>query len=260
MAVQRASLVNLVVDELIKLIRDRRLRADDPLPSAAELSEELDVSRTVVREAIAELAGQGLLTRRQGRETLVALPDSPQLERLLRLRFAVRGENFADLQEFRRILEVGAARLAAERATEQDIEQLRQALSHLQQATEGEDLHLKDQAFHREIARISGNDMVLLTLDGITPLLVELRRHAWAGWISSGRGLHDILHAHELIFDRIHDNDPEGAAESMRAHLLQTSSGLEFESGMTHPASRQAQHNDERRAAAATDRVADSRI
>lgn len=228
MKIQRGSLVDQTVDALINLIQDRQLGADDAIPSAAELAEELDVSRTVVREAIAELAGQGLLARRQGRETLVALPDSSQFERLLRLRFAVRGANFADLQEFRVVLEVGASRLAAERATDLDITRLQQALSQLQQATEGEDLHLKDQAFHREIARISANDMVLLTLDGITPLLVDLRRRAWSGWVNSGHGLGDIVRAHEVIFDRIRDHQPDGAAEAMRIHLLQASTGLEF--------------------------------
>lgn len=219
----------MAVDELLKLIQDRRLTANDSLPPTAELAEVLDVSRTVVREAIAELAGQGLLQRRQGRETVITLPDAEQLERLLRLRFAVNGADFASLQEYREVMEVGAARLAATRATPEDIEQLRVRLHELQSAEGEDDLHLRDQAFHREIARIARNDMVLLTLDGITPLLFQLRQHAWAGWTKAGGRLKEIVDAHEVVFDAIADHDPDRAAQAMHDHLTQAAQGLQFD-------------------------------
>lgn len=230
MGLQKVSLSHMAVDELIRLIQDRKLRAADTLPPTAELAEALDVSRTVIREAIAELAGQGLLQRRQGKETVIQLPDASQMERLLRLRFAVQGANFRSLQEYREVVEVGAARLAAERATDADVERLRERLEELRAAAGGDEMHLKDQAFHREIAEISGNDMVLLTLDGITPLLVELRRHAWAGWTRSGGRLDEIIEAHQVIFDAIVARDGQAAADAMQRHLTQAANGLLAES------------------------------
>lgn len=229
MAIQRVSLADMAVDELLRLIQDRKLRENDSLPPTAELAEVLDVSRTVVREAIAELAGQGLLLRRQGRETVITLPDAGQLERLLRLRFAVQGADFASLQEYREVMEVGAARLAASRRTSEDVEQLRLRLEELQQAQENDQLHQRDQAFHREIARMSGNDMVLLTLDGITPLLFQLRKHAWAGWTRAGGRLQEIIDAHAVVYEAIRDQDPERAAAAMQDHLTQAAQGLRHE-------------------------------
>ncbi len=229
MGIQRVSLADMAVDELLKLIQDRRLRANDSLPPTAELAEVLDVSRTVVREAIAELAGQGLLQRRQGRETVITLPDAEQLERLLRLRFAVQGADFASLQEYREVIEIGAARLAAVRATDADLEVLRERLHDLQAAVGEEELHLRDQAFHREVARIAGNDMVLLTLDGITPLLFQLRKHAWAGWTRAGGRLKEIVDAHEVVFDAISAHDPDRAASAMQDHLTQAAQGLQYD-------------------------------
>ncbi len=224
---QRVSLADMAVDELIKLIQERQLKENDTLPATAEIAEALDVSRTVVREAIAELAGQGLLQRRQGRETVVTLPDASQLERLLRLRFAVGGADFTALQDYREVIEVGAARLAASRATSEDIASLRERLEHLRAAGRGGDeLHLADQEFHREVARVSGNDMILLTIDGITPLLVQLRQHAWAGWTKSGKGVEPIIEAHATILDRIAAHDAEGAAMAMHEHLTQATEGL----------------------------------
>ena len=233
MAIQRVSLADMAVDELLKLIQEKQLRENDSLPPTAELAEALDVSRTVVREAIAELAGQGLLQRRQGRETVITLPNAEQLERLLQLRFAVSGADFASLQEYREVVEVGAARLAASRASVEDLSALKERLGELQRAEGEDDLHLRDQAFHREIARISRNDLVLLTLDGITPLLFQLRQRAWAGWTKAGGRLQEIIDAHEVVFDAIADHDPDRAAQAMRDHLTQATQGLRYDDQST---------------------------
>jgi DNA-binding GntR family transcriptional regulator len=68
--------------------------------------------------------------------------------------------------------------------------------------------------------------MLQLTLDGITPLLIELRRRAWAGWTRSGKGVTPLLDAHAAIFDRIAAHDIDGAGAAMHDHLLQAYEGL----------------------------------
>ena len=221
----------MAVDELIQLIEQRGLKENEALPSTAELAEALDVSRTVVREAIAELAGQGLLQRRQGRETVVTMPDSSQLERFLRLRFVVRGADFDNLQEYREVIEVGAARLAAERATDDDVDKIAERLKTMRAASTDDALHETDQDFHREVARASHNDMVLLNIDAITPLLFQLRKRAWSGWTKSGRGVKPIVDAHAAILERIKEHDPEGAMAAMKEHLTQAAEGLRLRPG-----------------------------
>lgn len=222
----RVSLSDLAVDQLIRLIERRGLKEDDQLPATAELAEALKVSRTVVREAIAELAGQGLLRRQQGRETVITLPGAQQLERLLRLRFAVTGGELDSIQEYREVAEVGAARLAAERATPDSIALMKERLKEMRASSGEEELHEADQAFHREVARASDNDILLLTIDGITPLLQQLRRRAWAGWKYSGRGVGPIVEAHAAILERIEAKDSAGAAHAMAEHLAQAREGL----------------------------------
>ncbi|MYS86574.1 FadR/GntR family transcriptional regulator [Embleya scabrispora] len=224
--IQRQSLTDMAVDALIDLIEERGLSEGDALPATAELADELSVSRPVIREAIAELAGQGLLERRQGRETVVTLPGSRQLERLLRLRFAVTGTQLEDIQTYREVAEVGAARLAALKATDADIEAIQQKLDAIRAARSDEELHEADQAFHREVARAAGNGLLLLTIDGITPHLHQLRVEAWRGWTESGKGIGPIVEAHAVILDRIRRRDPEAAARAMREHLGQAREGL----------------------------------
>ncbi|MFI1092467.1 FadR/GntR family transcriptional regulator [Streptomyces sp. NPDC020917] len=224
--IQRQSLTDMAVDALIGLIEERNLSAGDALPATADLAAELSVSRPVIREAIAELAGQGLLERRQGRETVITMPGPRQLERLLRLRFAITGTQLEDIQDYRQVAEVGSAKLAAIRATESDIEAIRRRLEVLRSVESEEDLHEADQAFHREVARAAGNQLVLLTIDAITPLLHQLRVEAWRGWKESGMGIEPIIEAHAVILDRIIERDPDAAAQAMQDHLLQAGEGL----------------------------------
>lgn len=213
-------------DSLLALISNRSLSEGDQLPSTGELAEVLDVSRPVVREAIAELAGQGLLRRRQGRETVITLPSSAQVERMLRLRATLRATDLSDLQEFREIIEVAAARLAAERSNAADVAALRKVHEDMVRAATLDSRHRQDQRFHSEIARIAGNDMLSLTLDGIAPVLFDLRRRAWAGWAASGRGVEPLIDAHAAIIDAIRGRDGDGAASAMRQHLAQAAAGL----------------------------------
>lgn len=224
--VERRSLADLAVDSLLRIIERRGLVAGDALPSTAELAQSMGVSRNIVREAIAELAGQGLIERRQGREATVALPDAQQFERLLRLRFAIKGADYESLEEYREILEIGSARLAAQRITSDGAAKLSMHMEDLRASHSEEEQFQADQAFHIEIARASGNEMLLLALESTNSLLIELRRRAWAGWIQAGQSPEAVLEAHQDILDRIIAGDSEGAAKAMAVNLHQAQSGL----------------------------------
>jgi len=244
----RPSLASRVADELLKLIETRSLRANDPLPPTAELSELLGVSRTVVREAIAELAGQGLLVTRQGKETLVSLPSADRLERFLRLRFVVRGADYRSLHDYRVIIEVGGARLAAQRANADDIAALADRLAALREASTGEESHLADHEFHREVARISGNDLLLVSHDGIAPLFADLRLEVWIGLTESGADVEPDIEAHADLLRAIEKHDVDGAERAMRAHLDQSLRLLEkIEQGLNPALALQAARREQSR-------------
>ncbi|MCA0250709.1 MAG: FCD domain-containing protein [Actinobacteria bacterium] len=237
---QRLSLVDQTIEAVLALIVDRGLKADDFLPSTAELAETLQVSRPVVREAIAELAGQGLLRRRQGRETLIALPSGAQFEKLLRLRSALREMDLDDLQEYREIIEVAAARLAALRSTAADVEALAEIHRAMVAADHEDERHRVDQQFHTEIARIAGNEMLRLTLEGITPVMLDLRKRAWAGWAASGGGVEPVVAAHAQVLEAIRERDADAAGTAMVTHLAQARQGLAMSAAADHRPNRPA--------------------
>jgi DNA-binding FadR family transcriptional regulator len=220
-SLQRPSLTSLASDAVLQLILDRRLGEGDALPPASELAATLGVSRTVIREAIAELAGQGLIRTQQGSVSTNTLPGSRQLERIIRLRFALQGGTLETAHEFRESIEVAAARLAAARVDQAAIEQLEARLVDLREADGVEALHAADLAFHRQIVAVSGNDLMAVTLDAMAPLLDNLLLEVWTGWLGAGRARSELVEAHAAILEAVTAGDGDGAARAMWANLQQ---------------------------------------
>src|SRR5690625_485394 len=225
--IERFSLTESATNAVLKIIQEKDLRHGDAMPSTGDLAQELGVSRPVIREALATLAGLGLIHRQQGRETIVTTPGSEELGTLLRLRFQVQNLPYADIQEFREFIEVDIARLAARNADKNDIANLKALLEQLKSATTEAELHDADVAFHRAIAAAGGNDILLLIIDSISPLLRKLRTRVWKGWISSGGQLQEIIEAHALILNAIEKNDESTAAIAMTDHMKQARFGLD---------------------------------
>lgn len=233
-SLRRNSLAEQAAEAIIELISDQRLRDGDPLPATSELADMLEVSIPVIREAIAGLAAIGLLRRQQGRESTVSVPDSSHMARLLTLR--VSGVEVEDerVQQYREIVEVGNAQLAAAHHTPADIVALEQAMTHMRSVMTAEELHVADVAFHAAVARATANDLCELTLEALEPMLRRLRRRVWGGWVAAGGGLDTIVEAHSTILEAIRSGDQAAASQAMANHLAQARSGLEAPVVDTH--------------------------
>jgi GntR family transcriptional repressor for pyruvate dehydrogenase complex len=220
------SLTELTVEAILEMIRDRGLASGDQIPAAGEIAKTLNVSRPVVREALATLTGLGVLKSKQGRESVITVPGSADLSKLIELRFQVNGGSYEDIQEFRELIEVSAAGLAAMRADERDVAELRRRLEVLEGTKSDEDLHDADVAFHEQIASMGQNDLLKITIEALAPLLRQLRTRVWAGWKSKGGGIQEIFDAHADILECIANKDEAGARKAMAYHLSQARTGL----------------------------------
>jgi len=226
-SIKRNSLTDQATEAIIELISERDLKAGDRMPGSGELAEMLEVSVPVVREAVAGLAAIGLLERQQGRESTVATPNSSHLSRFFSLRVLGAAIDDQQLQQFREIVEVGNARLAARNRTPESLAALERALEVLSRSREADELHEADVVFHAAVARSADNDLCELTLESLEPLLSRLRRRVWNGWVSQGGGFDAIIDAHRSIFEAIKDGDEDAAARAMADHLGQARVGLD---------------------------------
>lgn len=226
-SVFRTSLAEQVSGALLEFIRDNALRDGDSLPSTGELAERFGVSRTVVREALADLAGRGVLLRSQGRESVVRTPGTDELHQLLSLRVWRDKLDVKHIQMVREPLEILAAGLAAEHRTDEQLKMMKGHLATQAAARKDSVYHEADVAFHRSVAEASGNQLLALILDSLAPLLLELRIRATAGRRATGQSLEPVIEAHRTILGEIEAEDGEGARKAMAAHLNQTWEGLD---------------------------------
>lgn len=218
--IQRRKLFQEVLDRLMARIRSGDIPPGGQLPSERELMEEYGVGRPAVREALQALERSGIVEIAHGERARVVVPTADRLigqiaggaMHLLRS----QPDSLEHLKDARLFLETGMARLAAERATEEDIARLRLAVArHRASLNDLEKFIELDMLFHRELATVSGNP--------IFPSIVEAL-FRWAGEYYQAMvrapGVEDLtLAEHDRIVDAIAQHQPEAAAEAMRAHL-----------------------------------------
>lgn len=227
--VTRQSLADQVADGILEIILDRRLGQGDQLPPTGELAEQFRVSRTVIREGLAALAGRGIVERSRGRESVVTLPGPDHLHALLSFRIRGEATDATTIIEFRRPLEIESARLAALRRSDDDVADLRSLFAELAAAADSTEtaFHDADIAFHRRIAVTSGNSLIVLVLDGLVELLRDARKRSYYGRKRRGIGLAGVVRDHELVLEAVADGDPDAAAAAMAGHLHSTQTDLD---------------------------------
>ncbi len=225
--VQAPKVFERVAVQIEQRILDGELHSGDRLPTERELAEQFQVSRTAVREALKILAQKGLVDMRPGRGTIVidgaheALQHSLGL--VMRLKLGeVGGSN--SLVEVREILEVEIAALAAERAREQEIAALQEAVRVMDRSLADADAFIAaDNLFHEALAQATQNALILTLVKSIVHLLSEQRKQIFATEGAPQRGQ---VH-HKSILASVIQHDPEAARAAMRAHLRQVREDVE---------------------------------
>jgi len=220
------TLTERVAENLVAFILEEGLQHGQMLPSSADLAERYGVSRTVVREAIADLAGRGIVRRGQGRETLVVSPGQEQLGGLLIYRTLRDGVSSEEVQEARRAIESITSGLAAARRTPEQLEKLEKALEAMRTAANDTEFHDADVSFHNILAQASQNRLILLIFEGIEALVREVRLRATIGRRMRGESFDSVIAAHAAICEAVERRDPRQAETAMLVHLRQTEEGL----------------------------------
>src|SRR6185295_6024941 len=170
-----------VVAHVRGLIERRALRPGDRLPAERDLATQVGVSRPTVRAGLRALAAMGVVISRHGSGTYI--PDGrPALgSEALSFLAALHGFTREEMYEARRILEVGAAGLAAERATSDQIATLAEEVAGAFAAIADPQVFLvHDINFHRAVAAASGNPIVASLVEMVSALYYERRRETAA--------------------------------------------------------------------------------
>ena len=210
-----------VAEQIEKRILDGELRKGDRLPTERELAEQFQVSRTAVREAMKILAQKGLVDMRPGRGTIVIDGASAAMQNSIGLMMKLKlGEigGSDSLVEFRTILEVEIAALAAARTTEKEISVMRSAIEAMDESLNDADAFIAaDNMFHEALAQATQNALIIILINSIVSLLSEQRKQIFEVEGGPQRGQ---IH-HRRILESVVRRDPEAARAAMRSHLQQ---------------------------------------
>ena len=202
-------------ERIVDYIREVPLNPGDQIPNELELSKKLLVARSTVREAVKILISKNILYIRRGVGTFVS--DKPGfIDDPWGLRFMLSDVEIAvQLLELRIIIEPEMARLAAERATAEEIETLKECCNRTEDKIfSGEDHSNEDMQFHLAIANASHNTVAASILRQVFAQSIPLQTS-----LSRNSLLKETIETHTLITESIEAHNGEAAFRNMKNHL-----------------------------------------
>jgi GntR family transcriptional repressor for pyruvate dehydrogenase complex len=212
----------MVIDQLKTLILKGSLKPGDRLLPERELSELLNVSRTSIREALKILEALDLVYVKPGEGTYLKKPTMSGIITPLSIFMQEDSSTNTNLFETRTLLESGIARLAAERRTDEDLQEMELCCHLIQDSKQLEDVIDADIRFHSRVTAASKNP----TLHSFASLISELIKH---GVRKTRETLFTEPEANEIsakqhfdIYNAIRDRDPDAAYKAMFYHLEYT--------------------------------------
>ena len=213
--VARRTLPDVVVGQIQDLIAQGQIKPGDRLPTERELCEMLSVGRSTVREALRMLTATGVV--RRTRHELCINPEPPIAVE------AMSKTTLHEVFEARRLIEVGLAGLAAQRATEDQIAEIGRVLPTEGQVLTVREFHEHDVDFHYAIANAVGNRIILSYLVQVRDELFVTHRFYEAldsfDHRQASEFIERTVYDHRHIFDAIAAHRAGEAQRAMESHF-----------------------------------------
>lgn len=217
----RRKLGQEVQERLLSDIRAGIYPVGTLLPSERELMVQLGVGRPAVREGLQALERMGLVSIVHGEgarvKPLSAESVISQISETAVHLLAGNSELLEHLKEARLSFEIAMGRAAAVRATDEDIKMLRSVLEeHRSSLGDSARFIETDMAFHRAIAKVSGNPVYV----AVSQALLQWLQNFYEDAVRAPSGTEQVtLDEHTRLFDCIARHDPDGVEKAVRDHL-----------------------------------------
>jgi GntR family transcriptional regulator, transcriptional repressor for pyruvate dehydrogenase complex len=208
-----------VIEQIKYMIISGQLKKGDKLPPERDLVEELQVSRTSVREALRALQIIGLVECRQGGGNYIRESFDQNLIEPLSLMFTLSDSKNSEILELRKILEVETAALAARHITDQELGELGEIIEKMKHPKEEYDNVLLDREFHFVVARASRNNLILSIFTAVTSLMDAFIKEAREAIINRSTDKDALIEHHAGIYKALSEHDEKKAAKVMLDHM-----------------------------------------
>lgn len=204
-----------ITEHIKMLIKNEDLKSGDKIPNETELGRLFGVSRPTIREAINSLVTQNIVEIVRGRGTFVSQTPGVSNDPL-GIDFILTPNLRLALIEARLGIEPGVARLAAEHASDEDIEKIKNCLDKMHEVVNEHHIGMTIELdFHRTVAEASKNPIIMR----IVPVILDSILRTYA---DSNPTIHDheiALEEHTAIYEAISEHNMEAAYKAMQTHL-----------------------------------------
>lgn len=201
-----------VAGRILQMIADGALNEGDRLPSEPEFAKQLGISRGILREGLAQLKAQGIISRRPKGGTYI-LPLQGRKDDLVQsTQRMIQASSFRNIIEMRSAIEQMAANLAAERASDGELTALREAVIHPDPWSDRDDV---DFFFHYRLVELSGNSIFM----GIVNTYFEEIREIRDRNLSTAAHRDEVQQEHLAIVEALCRRDGNAAAAAVVSHM-----------------------------------------
>ena len=215
-SIKRISTVERIVENLINLIKLRKLQTGDKLPSERQLCGMIGVSRPILREALKALQVMNIIDIRQGAGAYVKSLEPEDVVEHLDIVFHLDSSLYRDLYEARKVLEAAVAGMAVLNISDSEIEAIEENFRQAAGCIEDESAFLeRDLELHEMIMKAAGNRIIPVFMQSINRLLLLLRKRSNA----QPHIRQNTMRDHELIIEALKSRDSEKAARAMEQHI-----------------------------------------
>lgn len=209
-----------IVEQIKEMISKGELNPGDKLMPERELAERLQVGRSAVREAYRALEAIGIIQIRSGEGTFVREVGTKSMTDIMSLVLMTEKNALCELLELRRIIEVSAAGLAAERRTEEDLANLKKYLDQMKLDIDSGHLgELADMKFHYAVTDAAHNSLLMRFMNTISETMETLLRTARKQLYNTVGTPERLYHEHVEVFKAIVLGNSEEAKNKMLEHL-----------------------------------------
>ena len=207
---------------ILDLVKSGYFKPGEKLPTERELSEQLQVSRPSLREAMRSLAFMNVIEIRQGSGMFVSSLEPELLVEHLDFVFSLENANPGQLLQARQIVEPQSAALAAARITEEQLAAIHQVIEETLLTADNLERHVElDIKLHNMIVGASGNPLLIRFMASITYLDKITRFDVMKSMleITRNKRVHQAYDDHERILEALRAKNPVAASEVMTQHL-----------------------------------------
>ena len=208
-----AAAYEVVAERIRRAIHIGTYLPGDKLPPERMMAQQLGVSRATLREAIRVLEGEGYVISRRGARGGILVLDQAENEERIRPLLAERLPEIEEIFDYRTAVEGAAARLAADRRTDEDLAILQRAYDVMAADRETRRFRAADNAFHLAVADAARNRLMRQAIeDARAEMWVPIDRLISRVFLTANRH-------HRQILDAIRARDPDAAQQAVVDHL-----------------------------------------